>query len=70
MPVTGVQTCALPIYYNLKLDDITARCGYHDTPYFCHVFKKVSKSTPMEFRLNTRRNSPALKIAGEDDEPV
>ena len=60
----------LLLHYNLKLDDITARCGYHDTPYFCHVFKKVTKATPMEFRLNARRNSPALKIAGEDDAPV
>ncbi len=49
--------------YNLKLDDIAARCGYHDTPYFCHVFKKVAKATPMEFRLNTRRGN-ALVNAG------
>ncbi|HWD18404.1 MAG TPA: helix-turn-helix transcriptional regulator [Verrucomicrobiae bacterium] len=41
--------------YNLKLDDIAARCGYHHTPYFCHVFKSLTKSTPMEYRLNVRR---------------
>jgi AraC-like DNA-binding protein len=51
--------------YNLKLDDIAARCGYHDTPYFCHVFKKATKATPMEYRLNTRRNNPAAKTLGE-----
>jgi AraC-like DNA-binding protein len=41
--------------YNLKLDDIAARCGYHDTPYFCHVFKNVTKSTPMEYKLKIHR---------------
>jgi AraC-like DNA-binding protein len=41
--------------YNLKLDDIAARCGYNDTPYFCHVFKKITKSTPAAFRLKSHR---------------
>ena len=47
--------------YNLKLDDIAARCGYHDTPYFCHVFKKITKATPMQYRLKIRRGSQPLK---------
>lgn len=51
--------------YNLKLDDIAARCGYHDTPYFCHVFKKVAKATPMEYRLNIRRQSPANLVPNQ-----
>ncbi|HEX7652312.1 MAG TPA: AraC family transcriptional regulator [Verrucomicrobiae bacterium] len=41
--------------YALKLDDIATRCGYHDTPYFCHVFKRLTKSTPQEFRLRERQ---------------
>jgi AraC-like DNA-binding protein len=45
--------------YNLKLDDIAARCGYHDTPYFCHVFKKLTKLTPIEYRLKMRQKNPA-----------
>lgn len=36
--------------YNLKLDDIAARCGYHDTAYFCRVFKRLTKTTPAEYR--------------------
>lgn len=44
--------------YNLKLDDIAARCGYPDTPYFCHVFKRLTKCTPVEYRLKSHR--PAL----------
>jgi YesN/AraC family two-component response regulator len=39
--------------YNLKLDDIAARCGYHDTPYFCNVFKNITKITPKEYRLKS-----------------
>ena len=38
--------------YNLKLDDIAARCGYRDTAYFCRVFKKLAKATPAEYRTN------------------
>ncbi|MDE3066343.1 MAG: helix-turn-helix transcriptional regulator [Verrucomicrobiota bacterium] len=40
--------------YNLKLDEIALRCGYHDTPYFCHVFKRLTKSTPAEYRVKAR----------------
>jgi YesN/AraC family two-component response regulator len=36
--------------YSLKLDDIAARCGYRDTPYFCRVFKRIVKATPAEYR--------------------
>lgn len=43
--------------YDLKLDDIAARCGYHDTAYFCRVFKKLTKTTPAEYRSN-RKVSP------------
>lgn len=41
--------------YNLKLDDIAARCGYHDTPYFCHVFKHMTKTTPAAYRLKAQQ---------------
>lgn len=41
--------------YNLKLDDIAVRCGYPDTPYFCHVFKRLTKFTPIEYRLKSHR---------------
>lgn len=36
--------------YDLKLDDVATRCGYHDTAYFCRVFKRLTRSTPAEFR--------------------
>jgi AraC-like DNA-binding protein len=41
--------------YKFKLDDIAARCGYHDTPYFCHVFKRLTNCTPVEYRLKKRQ---------------
>lgn len=51
--------------YNLKLDDIAARCGYHDTPYFWHVFKKMTKTTPMAYRLKNRSSRPAMQAPEE-----
>ena len=47
--------------YNLKLDDISIRCGYRDTPYFCRVFKQLTKATPAEYRAATRRAEAATK---------
>lgn len=40
--------------YHLKLDDIAGRCGYRDTPYFCHVFKRLTRTTPAEYLMKVR----------------
>ncbi len=37
--------------YNLKLEDVGVRCGFRDAPYFCRVFKRLTKATPAEYRL-------------------
>ena len=42
--------------YSLKLDEVAARCGYYDAPYFCRVFKRLVKSTPAEYRMKVRRD--------------
>jgi AraC-like DNA-binding protein len=52
-------------HYKLKLNDIAVRCGYHDTPYFCHVFKRLTRLTPMEYRL--QHKAGALPKAPELD---
>ncbi|MDX2110578.1 MAG: AraC family transcriptional regulator [Verrucomicrobiota bacterium] len=36
--------------YDLKLEDISTRCGFHDTAYFCRVFKRLVKLTPQGYR--------------------
>lgn len=46
--------------YDLKLDDIAARCGYHDTAYFCRVFKKLTKATPAEYRTNRKTSASVV----------
>jgi len=47
--------------YNLKLDEIAVRCGYRDTPYFCRVFKRLTKTTPAEYRGTARREQSESK---------
>ena len=42
--------------YHLKLDEVAARCGYYDAPYFCHVFKRHAKTTPAEYRMKVRHD--------------
>jgi AraC-like DNA-binding protein len=55
--------------YNLKLDDIAARCGYNDTPYFWHVFKRMTKTTPMSYRLKNRSSRSGPKTPDENNGP-
>lgn len=40
--------------YNFKLEEIAGRCGYHHAPYFCQMFKRVTKLTPAEYRAKAR----------------
>jgi AraC-like DNA-binding protein len=50
--------------YDLKLDDVAARCGYRDTAYFCRVFKKLAKITPAEYRAQEKSVSEPSHING------
>ena len=36
--------------YGMALKEVASSCGYSDTAYFCHVFKRISKVTPTEYR--------------------
>ena len=51
--------------YDLKLDEIAARCGYRDAPYFCRVFKRQTKATPAQYRTKVR-----LSLAGRGIESL
>lgn len=47
------RACHLLRHFNQTLDEVAFSCGYHETGYFCRVFKKNMGCTPGEFR---RRN--------------
>jgi AraC-like DNA-binding protein len=49
--------------YDLKLNDVASRCGYHDTPYFCRVFKRIAKATPAEYRAIYRSRNVARDVS-------
>lgn len=38
----------------MPVSEISLKCGFDNTPYFCHVFKKNTKNTPLEFRKKHR----------------
>ena len=44
------RACYLLTNFNQNLDEIAFSCGFHDTGYFCRVFKKHNSCTPGEFR--------------------
>lgn len=54
--------------YNLKLDEIAARCGYYDAPYFCRVFKRLVKITAAEYRLRVRRDGGREEFSSQNSE--
>ena len=46
--------------YNFKLEDIAVRCGFRDAPYFCRVFRRLTKTTPLEYRTKMLHHSAPL----------
>ena len=49
--------------YNLKLEDVAIRSGFRDAPYFCRVFKRLTRITPLEYRTRMLQanNRPAAQ---------
>lgn len=45
--------------YNFKLEDVAVRCGFRDAPYFCRVFKRLTKTTPVEYRAKMLQHATA-----------
>lgn len=43
--------------YNLKLEDVAIRSGFRDAPYFCRVFKRLTRTTPVEYRAKMLQHS-------------
>ena len=48
--------------YNLKMEDVAARCGYRDASYFCRVFKKLAKVSPAGYRAQKRTTSDSAPL--------
>lgn len=46
--------------YNFKLEDVAVRCGFRDAPYFCRVFRRLTKTTPVEYRTKMLHHSAPL----------
>lgn len=44
------RACHLLTHFNQTLDEVSFSCGYHETGYFCRVFKKAIGCTPGEYR--------------------
>ena len=44
------RACHLLRNFNQTLDEVAFSCGYHESAYFCRVFKKHTGSTPGEYR--------------------
>lgn len=40
--------------YKTPLKEIAAGCGYQDLAYFCRVFRRITRLTPTEYRLDGR----------------
>jgi AraC-like DNA-binding protein len=47
--------------YNLKLEDVAARSGFRDAAYFCRVFKRLTKTTPVDYRAKMIQHAEKSK---------
>lgn len=45
----------LLVEYGMPVKIVAARCGFTDTTYFCRVFRRRMKLTPMQYRLKYGR---------------
>ena len=59
--MTGVQTCALPIYTGLSIAEIAVSVGFFDQFYFSRVFKKVKGVPPSKY-LAALEKDPQLGL--------
>jgi len=50
--------------YNFKLEDVAVRCGFRDAAYFCRVFKRLTKTTPVEYRSKMQQHSTTTPASG------
>ncbi|MBP2200393.1 helix-turn-helix transcriptional regulator [Pantoea cypripedii] len=39
---------------NLKINEVSEKCGFTDTNYFCKVFRDVNDCTPLEYRRKNK----------------
>ncbi len=47
----------LLVEYGIPVKIVAARCGFSDTTYFCRVFRRRTKLTPMQYRLKYGRKA-------------
>lgn len=50
----------LLIATSMSISEISLKCGYTDTAYFCRVFKKCENITPLQYRLQSKNNNAPL----------
>ena len=48
------RACHLLRNFNQTLDEVAFSCGYHETGYFCRVFRKYTGRSPGEYRFENR----------------
>lgn len=50
-------------HVGLTLDEVARSCGFHDTGYFCRVFKRKTKLTPTAYRLQSDGQEASRTVA-------
>lgn len=55
--------------YHLKLEDVALRCGFRDAPYFCRVFKRILKTTPVDYRAKMLQHKETKELPTNNTNP-
>lgn len=55
--------CELLATTELRVKEVSGRCGFEDANYFCRIFKRKYGRTPLEYRTDALSRSPSLKTS-------
>jgi AraC-like DNA-binding protein len=45
--------------YDFPVKEVSTRCGYDDCDYFCRLFRRKVRMTPLEYRYKYKESTPA-----------
>jgi len=51
--------------YEFSVKEVAVRCGYDDCDYFCRLFRRKVRMTPMEYRYKyteTSKTDPVMAV--------
>jgi YesN/AraC family two-component response regulator len=59
----------LLINTTMKINEVSEKCGFTDTNYFCKVFRDINDCTPLEYRRKNKGKLIMTRTAKDEVQP-